>query len=79
MGELDLTTVPTDGATHDLSLYMEDTGWPHAPIDDYVEFWGTGYYEPMKEGRRTSSTSRRYSRWRSERDCARKRSSCRRS
>lgn len=49
MGDVDLTTVPTDGATHELSLYMEDTGHPHAPIDDYVEFWGTGYYGPMKE------------------------------
>jgi hypothetical protein len=49
MGELDLSTVPTDGRTHELSLYMEDTGWPHAAIDDYVEFWGTGYYEPMRE------------------------------
>ncbi len=48
MGDLDLATVPTDGATHELSLYMEDTGWPHAAVDDYVEFWGTGYYEPMK-------------------------------
>ena len=49
MGELALESVPTDGATHELSLYMEDTGWPHAAVDDYVEFWGTGYYEPMKE------------------------------
>jgi hypothetical protein len=49
MADIDLSTVPTDGATHELSLYMEDTGHPHAPIDDYVEFWGTGYYGPMKE------------------------------
>ena len=33
--EVDLTTVPTDGATHPLSLFMEDTGWPYAPLDDY--------------------------------------------
>lgn len=49
MQEVDLRSLPADGATHELSLYMEDTGWPHAPIDDYVEFWGTGYYEPMQE------------------------------
>jgi hypothetical protein len=49
MGDMDLSSVPTDGSPHELSLYMEDTGWPHAPIDDYVEFWGTGYYEPMKQ------------------------------
>jgi hypothetical protein len=48
MAEVDLSSVPTDGGTHEPTLYMEDTGWPHAPIDDYVEFWGTGYYEPMK-------------------------------
>ena len=46
---VDLAAVPTDGATHELSIYMEDTGWPHAAIDDYVAFWGTGYYEPMQE------------------------------
>jgi hypothetical protein len=49
MADLDLANVPTNVASHRLSLYMEDTGWPHAPIDDYVEFWGSGYYEPMKE------------------------------
>ncbi|HUY20759.1 MAG TPA: hypothetical protein VMV22_00310 [Acidimicrobiales bacterium] len=49
MAEIDLATVPTGDATHELSLYMEDTGWPHAAIDDYVEFWGTGYYEPMRQ------------------------------
>jgi hypothetical protein len=35
--EIDLATVPTDGATHDLSLFMEDTGWPSSPIDDYIQ------------------------------------------
>jgi hypothetical protein len=44
--DLDLNTVPTDGSTHALSLYMEDTGWPHAPIDDYIRYWGEDYY-PM--------------------------------
>ena len=30
---VDLAAVPTDGATHPLSLFMEDTGWPSAPLD----------------------------------------------
>jgi hypothetical protein len=43
---LDLTTVPVDGTRHELTLYMEDTGWPSAPIDDYIRYWGDDYY-PM--------------------------------
>jgi hypothetical protein len=43
MGDLELAGVPTDGAEHELSLYMEDTGWPHAAIDDYVAFWESMY------------------------------------
>ena len=27
---------------------MEDTGWPHAPLDDYTAFWGE-VYAPMME------------------------------
>ena len=38
--DVDLTTVPTDGATHPLSLFMEDTGWPYAPLDDYIRSLG---------------------------------------
>jgi hypothetical protein len=44
MQEVDLAVVPADGATHELSLYMEDTGWPSAPLGEYVEFWGRTYY-----------------------------------
>jgi hypothetical protein len=45
--DLDLATVPTDpGAEHELILYMEDTGWPHKPLDDYTDFWGS-VYAPM--------------------------------
>lgn len=47
--EVDFGAVPTDGAEHAPTLYMEDTGWPHAAIDDYVAFWETGYYRPMVE------------------------------
>jgi hypothetical protein len=46
--ELDLGAVPTDGSEHELSIYMEDTGWPHAALDDYIGFWGEKYYAPMK-------------------------------
>lgn len=49
MQELDLAAVPVDGAEHELSLYMEDTGWPHAAIDDYTGFWETHYYGPMRQ------------------------------
>jgi hypothetical protein len=45
--DLDLATVSTDpAAEHELSLYMEDTGWPHKPLDDYTSFWGD-VYAPM--------------------------------
>jgi hypothetical protein len=46
-GRLDLAAVPTTPGDHELSLYMEDTGWPHAPLDDYIAFWETGYWRPM--------------------------------
>ena len=49
MGELDLATVPVDGAEHALTLYMEDTGWPHAPLDDYTGFWERVYL-PLLHG-----------------------------
>ena len=44
MQEVDLDDVPVEGASHELSLYMEDTGWPSAPLGDYVEFWGRTYF-----------------------------------
>jgi hypothetical protein len=47
IAELDLASVPTDPtAEHALTLYMEDTGWPHKPLDDYTSFWGE-VYAPM--------------------------------
>jgi hypothetical protein len=42
--ETDLSAVPTTPQDHELSLYMEDTGWPDAPLDDYIDFWGRDYY-----------------------------------
>jgi len=42
--EVDLGAVPTDPADHELSLYMEDTGWPHHNrLDAYVEMAGRAY------------------------------------
>ena len=47
--EVDLTSVPTDGATHPLSLFMEDTGWPYAPLDDYIRSWDEIYYRVLSK------------------------------
>ncbi|HET9892850.1 MAG TPA: hypothetical protein VFQ42_20370, partial [Mycobacterium sp.] len=44
---VDLATVPTDGSTHPLTLFMEDTGWPYAPLDDYIRSWDEIYYRPL--------------------------------
>jgi hypothetical protein len=47
LNEVDLAAVPVDpNAEHELTLYMEDTGWPHKPLDDYTAFWGD-VYAPM--------------------------------
>lgn len=44
LAEVDLDGVPVDpAADHPLSLYMEDTGWPHVPLDDYTAFWERVY------------------------------------
>jgi hypothetical protein len=50
--EVDLATVPTDAATHPLSLFMEDTGWPSAPLDDYIRSWDEIYYRPLSKSSR---------------------------
>lgn len=47
MQEVDFSEVPTDGAEHELSLFMEDTGWPYSPIDDYIKMWDELYYQPI--------------------------------
>src|ERR1700739_2140696 len=49
---VDLATVPTDGATHPLSLFMEDTGWPYAPLDDYIRSWDEIYYRVLSKAPR---------------------------
>ncbi len=44
MSDIDLATVPTGDIDHEPTLFMEDTGWPHVSIDDYVEYWGRDYF-----------------------------------
>jgi hypothetical protein len=46
--DVDLASVPVDGAEHELSLIMEDTGWPDAPLDDYIRSWDELYYRPLR-------------------------------
>ena len=46
---VDLAAVPTDGRQHELSLYMQDTGWPDAPLDDYIELWDREYWHFMRQ------------------------------
>jgi hypothetical protein len=42
--DVDLGTVPTAPASHELSIYMEDTGWPHGNnLDAYVDLAGRAY------------------------------------
>lgn len=45
--DLDLGAVPTTATDHELSLYMEDTGWPSASLEAYIGFWDERYYRPM--------------------------------
>jgi hypothetical protein len=47
--EVDLREIPTDGREHDLAVYMQDTGWPDAPLDDYIELWDHDYWQVMRE------------------------------
>jgi hypothetical protein len=47
--EIDLATVPVDGAEHDPSLFMEDTGWPYSSLDDYIQCWYDIYFRPMQK------------------------------
>jgi hypothetical protein len=45
--EVDFADVPTDGREHELSLVMEDTGWPDSSLDDYIRCWDELYYKPL--------------------------------
>jgi hypothetical protein len=46
---VDLASVPADGETHPLSLFMEDTGWPSASLDGYIRSWHDIYYRPLSQ------------------------------
>jgi hypothetical protein len=51
MADLDLSTVPIDGRTHDPELFMEDSAWPYeAKLDDYLDKART-HYAPSLEQR----------------------------
>jgi hypothetical protein len=45
---IDLASVPTDGRQHELSLFMEDTGWPYSSLDDYIRMWDVDYYQVLQ-------------------------------
>ncbi len=46
---VDLASVPSTGETHLLTMFMEDTGWPYAPLDDYIRSWDEIYYRPLSQ------------------------------
>jgi hypothetical protein len=45
---VDFARVPTDGRTHELSMFMEDTGWPDSTLDEYIRMWDVDYYQVLK-------------------------------
>ncbi len=48
----DLDAVPRAPAAHELTLFMEDTAWPHdGMLDDYLEAARTHYAPSIAEGR----------------------------
>jgi hypothetical protein len=47
--EVDLATVPTDAREHEVSLFMEDTGWPYSSLDDYIRMWDVDYYQLLSK------------------------------
>jgi hypothetical protein len=46
--EADLEQIPVDGREHELSVYMQDTGWPEKPLDDYIKLWDEDYWQFMR-------------------------------
>lgn len=47
--KVDLGSVPVDGRVHAPSLFMEDTGWPYAPLDVYIQGLHDIYYAPTEK------------------------------
>jgi hypothetical protein len=48
MRDLQLSDVPATGGDHAPTLFMEDTGWPYARLDDYIRFWDEGYHRHIE-------------------------------
>ena len=44
---VDFAAVPTDARSHELTLFMEDTGWPDSSLDDYIRMWDVDYYQVL--------------------------------
>ncbi len=44
--DIDLSTVSSEPADHEPTLFMEDTGWPTTSLKEYIDFWGDDYH-PM--------------------------------
>lgn len=48
--DIDVETIPTDGAGHKNILFMEDTVWPHeGKLDEYIEKSGTMYANEFRK------------------------------
>ena len=47
--EVDLAAVPSGQEEHPVSIYMEDTGWPWPPLEDYVRFNDEMYFRIMRQ------------------------------
>lgn len=45
---VDMHAVPAAAGEHPPVLYMEDTGWPVARLDDYVRFWDEAYHRRIE-------------------------------
>ena len=66
---------PTVRLTSRASTWKTQDG-PNAALDDYIDFWESGYFEPMRTEAGRCSTSRRCSSRHSDRGGAKKRFSC---
>ena len=50
--DVELANVPTDGGEHDLTLFMEDTAWPHpGRLEEYLTAARDNYAPSLAEGR----------------------------
>jgi hypothetical protein len=49
---MEFDAIPTEPQSHELTLYMEDTAWPHeGMLEDYLEAARTHYAPSISEGR----------------------------